>query len=192
MAFLAISSMSFSYCQQTSFGLRTGFNLSRWTGEGSANLGLKLGYHAGLFVKAPVNDNVLFQPEVLLSLKGYTYNYATGFGAFTDRQTLYYIDVPLLIGVRLLEGFYFNLGLQPSFLVAARFKREFPDNTAYIDNSKRGFRKVGVDLLTGLDLTLSEKISLAGRFGYGLATVTENNNFTVRNFYFQLSIGYSF
>ncbi|RZK16232.1 MAG: hypothetical protein EOO43_14725, partial [Flavobacterium sp.] len=35
----------------TRVGFRTGFNLSRWVGEGATYARVKTGYHAGFFIK---------------------------------------------------------------------------------------------------------------------------------------------
>jgi hypothetical protein len=178
--------------RKSAVGFRTGFNLSRWIGEGAGYARVKTGYHAGFFMKCKINDKYLFQPEVLFSLRGHTSAFETGFGEIVQRQTLYCIDLPLLFGIVVTEGLYFNLGLQPSYLVAAKFRRDYPDGTTFIGNSTEGFRKFGLDILTGLELQISPQFSFGSRLGYGLTSVSTNKDSGLHNLFLQLTVGYSF
>lgn len=177
---------------KTLVGFRTGFNLSRWIGEGAGYARVKTGYHAGFFVKSKIRDKYIFQPEVLFSLRGHASAFETGFGEIIQRQTLYCIDVPLLFGVVVTDGLYFNLGVQPSFLAAAKFRRDYPDGTTFIGNSTEGFRKFGLDVLAGLELQVNPHISFGSRLGYGITSVTTNKDSGLHNVFLQLTVGYNF
>jgi hypothetical protein len=177
---------------KSKIGFRTGFNLSRWVGEGSAYARVKSGYHAGFFMKRKISEKYLLQPEVLFSLRGNASAFETGSGEIIQRQALYCIDVPLLFGVLITDGLYFNVGLQPSILVAAKFRRDYPDGTTFISNSTEGFRKFNLDLLAGLEVEMGSQFSLGTRLGYGITGVTTNKNSGLHQVFLQLTVGYKF
>ncbi len=84
-------------------GYRGGLTLSDFRGDAAEDkqVGFKPGLTVGGFYNLPLHDNVTFQPEVLITMKGagLSYDYAVfaDILEFNESATLVTIDVPLLL-----------------------------------------------------------------------------------------------
>ncbi|MEX2231844.1 MAG: porin family protein [Cyclobacteriaceae bacterium] len=102
---------------QTEFGIKGGLNISDIVmtnyinPDVEADLKLKLGLHAGVFVSGTVNEKIGMAAELLYSDKG-----VKGF----SNIHLHYITLPLIIQYQLAENIYAELGPEPGYLFSSR------------------------------------------------------------------------
>ncbi len=112
-------------------GLKGGVNLSSFSGTDAAPFGYKYGFSAGGLLNYGVTDNISIQLELLYSQKGTNSdldfsNYTTGTTVASKgnlKQTLQYVDIPLLFKYNLGEagkGLFFEIGPQGSLVAAQR------------------------------------------------------------------------
>ena len=181
--------------QDLRFGLRGGLNLSSFVGEDADDANMKLGVHVGPFARVGINDMLFFQPELLLSTKGYT-DKGEAFGTnYKFRQNLMYLDVPLMVGVTPIENFGFLLGLQPSFLLGGKWKLNVDEENNWIqdddDKNKEDFANVDLALVLGLQYQLENGLDFGFRFNYGFPNVYEDEDPEAHNLNLMFTVGYS-
>ena len=114
-------------------GLKGGVNLSSFSGADSSPFGYKYGFSAGGVLNYGFSDMIAVQGELLYSQKGTNSdlsfsNSGGGSATYNMKQTLQYVDIPVLFKVSTGEGgkgLFFELGPQASIVVA---QRTFSDN----------------------------------------------------------------
>jgi len=179
-------------------GLKAGLNLSNvYDTKGEAfNADAKLGFALGGFITIPFGDYLAFQPEILLSQKGFQ---GSGFllgSTYSFTRTTTYLDFPLLFALRPTQFLTFLIGPQYSFLLNQ--KDVFGNATTTIAQETEfkndNIRKNTLCFTGGLDINLN-KLILGGRIGWDL--LANNGNGTsqtprYKNFWYQATIGYRF
>ena len=114
-------------------GIKAGVNLATLSGEGESP-GRRTGFIGGahLTISLP-NSMVYFQPELLYSMKGFSESE----GGTTGTLALYYIDVPLFVGVGFPTGGNVTprifAGPQASFKTSCKIKGDVDGDSASID-----------------------------------------------------------
>lgn len=78
LSVVAIFAFGFSNAQEVKFGAKAGLNLSTITG-GNLSGGSRVGFHVGGLAEIGLTEKFAVQPELLLSMKGASYD---SFGAF--------------------------------------------------------------------------------------------------------------
>jgi Outer membrane protein beta-barrel domain len=152
--------------QHVRAGLKAGLNYSNVT---STIGGIKrlLGPAAGAFVQIPLSSDGFFlvQPELLYSAKGSRVQY--NLGTYTQRS--HYIDVPLLAKITV-NGLFFELGPQISFLAAIRNESPYGTFTSTKDSNRftlGAASGIGYQLPQGLGLTLRYTHDITRIYQYG-------------------------
>lgn len=164
--------------QNVDFGLKTGLNISNFTG-GDVDRNNLFGFHVGGFAEFKLNEKFSLQPELLYSTQGSEVENLA-------KIKVDYLKIPLMIKYYLSENFSIEAGPQASFLV--NDKIEFDDSSipdADIDASSFDF-----GLNAGLGYNFNTNIFAQVRYNYGITTVGENPD--VKNSVFQMSLGYKF
>jgi hypothetical protein len=182
---VSTSQLSFS---QIGFGPRLGLNLPVLVGV-NTNAKFKPGLHIGGYVKLNLSEKVAFQPELLFSMKGYSYKNAS----YSEAQSLNYIDLPLTLNIGKSQGIHFLFGVQPSFLIGAKYKVKIGNADATTTEDKDLFKGVDVGMLTALGYQLENGLNFDFRFSYGFIPVFENDAYTkLHNVNLQFSVGKTF
>ena len=194
---LFISLLSFNYvAAQVSFGLKGGINLAQ---QNIQDIGLDIdsdeitGYNLGGFLEIPIgNGNIYFQPEILLIQKGGSLS----LNVSDIRTTINYIDVPILLKLKILNSNLFNVNVLggPSFGYATN--GEEVENGTVInlnfgeDNIKRF--DVGIHAGAGLALELGS-VAVIGdiRYLFGLSDL-DGSDRAIKNRGILLSAGLQF
>jgi hypothetical protein len=90
------------YALDLSYGVKGGINFAHFGGDDASASGVsdsnsKVGFTGGVFGSIPIEDNVIIQPSILLTLKGQKWESIgnTGF----EYDSLFYIEVPVLLKV---------------------------------------------------------------------------------------------
>jgi len=179
-------------------GAKAGLNLSNvYDTKGDAfSADPKFGFAVGAFATIPFGNFLAFQPEVLISQKGFQ---GTGYllgSTYSVTRTTTYLDFPLLFAMRPTQFLTFVMGPQYSYLFNQ--KDVFGSATTTIEQETAfkndNIRKNTLCFTGGLDINLN-KLVLSGRMGWDLlANNGSGGSQTPRykNFWYQATIGYRF
>jgi hypothetical protein len=192
-----------------SFGIKGGLNLANLFVNNNDNIednNWKVGYHAGLFVKAPLTNFLSIQPEVLYSTAGAKLTYGgsglaqtLGINPGEVRFNLNYVQVPLLFLVNV-GAFNVHAGPYASYLLNANVKNlqdSDPFNAAtLVELNEDDFQRVDYGLAAGLGFDLKNaKMGLRYNYGFqqigggGIAGRLTGN---ARNAVAQVYVGFGF
>jgi hypothetical protein len=179
-------------------GAKAGLNLSNvYDTKGDAfSADAKFGFAIGAFATIPFGNFLAFQPELLISQKGFQ---GTGYllgSTYSVTRTTTYLDIPLLFAMRPTKFLTFVMGPQYSYLFNQ--KDVFGSATTTIEQETAfkndNIRKNTLCFTGGLDINLN-KLVLSGRMGWDLlANNGSGGSQTPRykNFWYQVTIGYRF
>ncbi|MDD4223537.1 MAG: porin family protein [Candidatus Cloacimonetes bacterium] len=185
---------------ESAFGMRGGLNISNREFSGDSNLstGDRTGFHVGLLAQLRTEANIIIQPELLYTQKGYTYD-----GVLVDHEYNFdYVELPIAIKYDInLKGFHLQPYVAPQAGYAV-IAKDIQDNILdaldgeadLSDEIKR--INYGVDL--GLDIMVLDDLLLGARYQIGLADLDppiiiplkDDDIYTHRGWMF--SIGYLF
>lgn len=179
-------------------GLKAGFNSADVYDEaGDAFVAnRKLGYVFGGFVTLPIDDLLGFQPEILISQKGFD---ASGmyFGErYNFTRTTTHLDIPLQLQFKIDKVFSLLVGPQYSYLISRR--DEFGDGTITVVQeeqiSRDNYRKNILGFVAGADIHLNALV-LSGRAGWDITANHgdgTSSNPRYKNQWIQLTAGVAF
>jgi hypothetical protein len=183
---------------QINFGVKAGGNLATVTDSDEAKF--KIGFHVGGFAEFVISDRISIQPELLFSTQGTTFSYSEeyeGINVNADvTSNLNYINVPVLLKIKLAEGLSAEVGPQVGFLLSAKRKTE-ASALGISQSETRDFKDqcktLDVSAALGLSYTFAEKFVVGARYALGLTNIDkESGNTKPKNSVIQLSIGYKF
>lgn len=164
--------------QNVDFGLKTGLNISNFTG-GDADRNNLIGFHIGGFAEIELSDKFSLQPEVLYSSQGSE-------AKNTVKIKVDYLAIPLMAKYYISEKFSLEAGPQMSFLLNDKF--EF--NNDAIPDAETDASSFDFGLNVGVGYNISAHLLAQVRYNYGITTVAENPD--IKNSVFQFALGYKF
>ena len=182
------------------YGVKGGFNGSTFSGSDSKGSEYKAGFAAGAFLNFGVSDNFSVQPEFLYSQKGASVDDFLGNSGTTYKQTLGYLDVPIMFRYNVGEdgkGFFVEVGPQGSFLL---HQRQFLEDNGGKEiagsrtTSTDDFNKVAIGYVGGLGYQITSGLQLGLRYTGDFSQVykQENSAPNLHNSVFQFQVGYAF
>ena len=175
-------------------GLNVSNTISNYSGSSTGTIAA---FNAGLTLDIPLVYPVSFEPEVLISQKGYTgTDYAadgSSVGNFTQRAN--FIDVPLLLKFHLGPIVNFVLGPQISFPISTTYT--FDNGIGATDQQKYNNTadRTLVGGVAGIGFDLSRNVELRARYTYDFNGSDENaanGNAEFRYQVFQVGLGFKF
>ena len=179
-------------------GAKAGLNLSNvYDSRGQQfNADAKFGFAVGGFLSVPFGKLIGFQPELLLSQKGFQGTGSLLGSSYSFTRTTTYLDLPLLFAVRPTEFLTFLVGPQYSFLLNK--KDVFGSATTTIEQQSvfrnDNIRKNTLCFTGGLDINLNNLV-LGARVGWDmLKNIGNGTSETPRykNVWYQATIGFRF
>ena len=170
----------FGAANAQTFGVKAGMNISSLSN--SEDTKALVGFHAGLFMNAPLAANFSIQPEVLYNTKG----------AKSDGMDLSlhldYISVPVMFQYNATPQFYLEAGPEFSFMINSKAKAG--GVSADVDELVEKF-DIGLGLGAGYYFT--PNIGVSARYVAGFSDVVKNNpDDAVKNGVFQIGLAYKF
>ncbi len=171
--------------QSIKAGLKAGVNISNFSGSSVDDLDKTalVGFHAGAYINFML-AGISIQPEALVSTAGMTIKEA----GETDKVTLTYVTIPVMVKLNTKSGFYVEAGPQVGFKIGEK----------YGDETIEDFAK-GLDLSLGAGLGFQTKsgFGLGGRYLLGISKVGDfdpsfGNVNDFKNGVIQLGIFYTF
>ncbi len=165
----------------------------------------RLGFAAGVEAGYQFTERFALTAGVMYSLQGYAYGQSVETTIsdyhykFEDnsRVNLGYINIPILANVYLCKGLAVKAGIQPGFLVSAKFKNDVTTTAGSTSKTKtdeedikEGSETFDFSIPVGLSYEFSNGIMLDGRYNIGVTDVFKN--VSGKNSVFQIMVGYKF
>ena len=173
-----------------SYGVKGGLNVSSVVGDGTDNLNMKTGIHAGGFVEFGINDHFSIQPEVLFSTQGAKSEADIDNDNINEDicTRLNYINIPVLAKIDILDGLSAQIGPQLGILASA--KNKIRDNDS--SDVKDSLKSTDIGLAIGLGYEIEEGVIFDARYNMGITDIAESDFTDQRNSTIQFSVGYRF
>ena len=163
-----------SYSQSLQFGIKAGANYANVTGS-KIQTNAIVSYHAGVVAKIGLTKGLSFQPELLYTTQGASYD-----TALTDyKNELGYIVIPAMLQIHLSKSISLDMGPQVGFLLNEKNNFDV-QKTNTIDASANA----------GLGLKITNSIFAQARYCVGLTKLQPNSE--IKNKVVQLSLGILF
>ena len=197
----AIAMSSLTFAQQ--FGVKGGMNVSSLSDDATlSDQESKIGFNAGVFMNAPLAENVSIQPEVLYNDLGSKVTRSTEILGNTYSadysRNLGYISVPVMFQYNATPAFYLEAGPQFGFLVSAKdkFKNSTngsTDNATIVALDKDNFNTFDFGIGLGAGYYFTPNLGLTARYTAGLSDIIKDNpGDSVKNNVFQVGLAYKF
>jgi hypothetical protein len=178
------------------FGIKAGINRSNvWDAQGeNFTADAKIGFAGGAFVAIPIGKYLGFQPEVLLSQKGFKSKGTMLGQAYSDTRTTSFLDIPLQLQFKPFEFVTFLGGVQYSYLLHQNDVYAFGTNSTVQDQEFKNdnARKNIFGAVLGLDINVKHFVYSA-RACWDLQNNAGNgSSYTPRykNVWLQATIGF--
>ncbi len=176
----AIFLVGFVATAQAQFGVRAGFNSANFS---DTNFDSKSGFHLGAYYTIGA-DFLSVEPGIQYSQKGYQ-GTEIGTGDPIDEQ-LSYVDIPVLVRLKLIPAINIFAGPQVSFLASRNY--QLGDTSSSSTEVIRGYDMAGV---VGAQVRLPLGFNVQASYDIGLTSLNYFDT-DVKNQVFKVSLGYSF
>ena len=177
VAVIAVVGFSNVNAQKIKFGVKGGFNLASVSGKNTTSKEVVTSFNLGFLAEIPVSTKFSFQPELMYSGQGYSFNDQT--------IALSYLNVPLMGKYYVAKGLSAEAGPQIGFLFSAKNEDI---------NVKDYFKNVDFGVNFGLGYKLDNGLNFGARYNMGLTDINnvKDSSGTIKNSVFQFSVGYVF
>ncbi|HKO76356.1 MAG TPA: porin family protein [Flavobacterium sp.] len=163
--------------QEIKFGAKGGLNFASISGDNTKGIDVVTSFNFGVLSEIPISDKFSFQPELMYSGQGYSFN--------DNTIALSYLNIPLMGKYYLTKGLSVEAGPQMGFLLSAK-----NDKT----DVKDSFNTFDFGVNFGLGYKLDNGLNFGVRYNLGLTDINNVDNSSIKNKngVFQISIGYFF
>ncbi|GHB34978.1 MULTISPECIES: porin family protein [Cyclobacteriaceae] len=188
-------SSNFDSRERITAGLKVGLNRSNvWDEQGQDfRAEPKFGFAGGVFVGIPISKYFGFQPELLISQKGFKGEGTLLGTEYSFSRTSTFIDLPLQLQIKPVQHVTLLIGPQFSHLFKENNKYTFGSNSTEQEEEfgKIDPRKNILGFVGGLDVSINRFV-VSGRFGYDFLNNHRDGSTTVpryKNQWLQLTFG---
>ena len=146
-------------------GLLGAVNASQFrvTGTGTADYNFEAGWSAGGWLNLPVSKGFSIEPQLMYSSYGYRSNVADASSVLLKEGKIRYISVPLLLKFHAGEKFAITAGPQIDWF------------SSFVDKNnlatEEDFKKTSLSAFGGLELFPHGRVSVFGRYIFGLSNM---------------------
>lgn len=172
--------------QSFEFGVKGGLNFSQLNLSFTELDKNKTGFFIGGFASIPFGGKISLQPELLYSSKGaqVKYKFSDWFSG-TSKLNLNYIDVPVAVHYKVSNSISIHGGGYGSWLTSSALKTStsIPFLNFDINVPKSIFSAMDYGLIAGAEMDLG-RLTLGGRYNYGLGKVEKTKNLLGADFNF--------
>ncbi len=195
-----------SICSQTALDFRERFTGGLKIGANYANVwddadqefeaDGKLGFAGGAFLSIPIGKFLGFQPEVLVSQKGFRADGVLLGNSYSLKRTITYLDIPLQLQVKPVEFVTLVAGPQFAFQLVENNSYSYGSNAIEQEQAfnNDNIRKNLLGFVGGLDINIAHFV-VSGRFGFDFQKNNEDGTSETpryRNHWGQLTLGFRF
>lgn len=163
--------------QKIKFGAKGGLNFANISGDNTKGIDAVTSFNFGILSEIPISDKFSFQPELMYSGQGYSFN--------DNTIALSYLNIPLMGKYYVTKGLSLEAGPQIGFLLAAKNEKT---------NVKDSFNTFDFGVNFGLGYKLDNGLNFGVRYNLGLTDINNLDNYSGKNKngVLQLSVGYFF
>ena len=172
--FVVLFLVQMSYAQSVQFGIKAGANYANVTGS-KINTNAIVNYHAGIVAKIGLTKGLSFQPELLYTTQGASYETALA----DYKNELGYIVIPAMLQIHLSKSITLDMGPQVGFLLNEKNNFDFQKSNTFDASAN-----------AGLGLKITNSIFAQARYCVGLTKLQPNSD--IKNNVVQLSLGILF
>jgi len=161
--------------QKMKLGVKGGLNFASVSGDNTKGKDAVTSFNFGVVSEIPVSGKFSFQPELMYSGQGYSFN--------DNTIALNYLNIPLMAKYYLTKGLSVEAGPQAGFLLSAKNEKT---------DIKKSFNTFDLGVNFGLGYKLENGLNFGVRYNLGLTDINNlGNSFGKnKNSVFQLSVGY--
>lgn len=191
------------------YGIRAGLNYSYLSGSNIEHDEALFDYHVGGYMQFPISDNLIFEPGINLSFKGYDAASVQGaqarevFGLPETKSVgklrASYIDIPLVVKDNQSTQFSPYAGLELNFLMSQEHEFEYEVENeegeaelVTVQQDLDNLRDMQISALIGLEYHLSSFAHINVSYGLGLSSVDANGDTDLKNNTIKLAVGFTF
>ncbi len=163
--------------QKIKFGAKGGLNFATISGDNTKDIGTVAAFNFGVMSEIPISEKFSFQPELMYSGQGYSFN--------DDTVALSYLNIPLMGKYYVTKGLSLEAGPQLGFLLAAKNEKT---------DVKDSFKTFDFGVNFGLGYKLDNGLNFGARYNLGLTNINnlDSSSSKNKNGVLQLSVGYFF
>ncbi|MFC4478424.1 porin family protein [Flavobacterium chungangensis] len=163
--------------QEIKFGGKAGLNFATISEDNTENADFVTSYNIGVMSEIPISEKFSFQPEIMYSRQGYSFN--------NDVVAMNYLNIPLMGKYYVTKGLSLEAGPQIGFLLSAKNEKT---------DVKDSFNTFDFGVNFGLGYKLENGLNFGVRYNLGLTNINnlENSSDKNKNGVFQVSVGYFF
>lgn len=163
--------------QKIKFGAKGGLNFASITGDDSKGSDMVTSFNFGFLSEIPISEKFSFQPELMYSGQGYSFN--------NNTIALSYLNIPLMGKYYIAKGLSLEAGPQIGFLFSAKNAKT---------DVKNSFKTFDFGVNFGLGYKLDNGLNFGARYNLGLTDINnlDNSSNKYKNEVFQISVGYFF
>jgi hypothetical protein len=172
--FVVLFLVQMSYAQSVQFGIKAGANYANFTGS-KINTNAIINYHAGIVAKIGLTKGLSFQPELLYTTQGASYETALA----DYKNELGYIVIPAMLQIHLSKSITLDMGPQVGFLLNEKNNFDLQKSNTFDASAN-----------AGLGLKITNSIFAQARYCVGLTKLQPNSD--IKNNVVQLSLGILF
>ncbi|WP_396188948.1 porin family protein [Flavobacterium sp.] len=205
MTAIAVFALINSNAQDVKFGVKTGLNLSTFSGD-VANVDSKFGFILGGFAEIKLSEKFAFQPELLFSTQGAKSSESYAEIGYSEKMEYNlkanYLNIPLMAKYYANSKLSIQVGPQIGFLMSSKTKVDYTINDAGVIDSgsqtvdtKSSYNSIDFGLNIGAGYDITENIGLDLRYNLGLSNVNkkvDGVDMNVKNSVVQLGVSYKF
>ena len=161
---------------QTAYGIKGGFNLSKYHSDFTESYSYKPGFYLGGIGKFELNNNFNLKPEIFFSFQGSNMNtnillydindpQAERVEASKIRINEYAINVPVLLDFSLSDRFYLEAGPQAGFILknSSKIVKGRGDYGSYQVEGDNDLR-ISLAFVFGINYKITKDIYLGARY----------------------------
>lgn len=179
LAVLTVLGFTNANAQKINFGIKGGLNFANINGDNTSKFETVAAFNFGLMSEIPISQKFSFQPEIMFSGQGYSFEGSNG-----NIVALNYLNVPLMGKYYVVKGLSLEAGPQLGFLLSAKNEST---------NVKDSFKTFDFGVNFGLGYKLNSGLNFGARYNLGLTNINDlDNSVKNKNGVIQVSIGYFF
>jgi hypothetical protein len=160
------------------FGVKAGLNYSNLYTKDSDHSKTHAGLNVGLFASLPLSNRVSLQPELYYTTKGADVTYNNAFVNGTASFNLNYLEVPLLLAVRVTNHVNIHFGPYAAVLISGKVTNK--SNATLFDFEKNlnvdDYNRFDAGLAAGIGINFGP-LNIGARYNYGLTKVGKDRSF---------------
>jgi hypothetical protein len=179
------------------FGFKAGANLANVYDEQGQDFVAenKIGFVGGAFLSIPIGKFIGFQPEVLYSQKGFKATGTTILGKYDFERTSTFLDIPLQLQIKPIDGVTLLVGPQYSYLMETKNKfNGSASSTQENGINNENYKKNIFGFVIGADFNV-DMLVIGLKAGWDISKSDSDGNSSnprYKNQILQLTLGYAF